>query len=468
MAGKHEKLAFRLRGVIEGFYGKPWTPGARLAMMDFLAGQQYNLYVYAPKHDPYHREKWREPYPESELAALAALAGRAAAGGVDFCFAVSPGLSLRYSDPGEVDRLLVKYRAMGDAGVRSFGLFFDDIPDELKNEDDVRAFGTLAAAQVHVANESYKRLVAEYGKVSFLICPTEYRGSGDSDYVRELGAGLTPPIEVFWTGRLVCSPAITAAEARELARVLRRPPLYWDNYPVNDGMMSSELHIGPYVGREAGLSRESAGIVLNPMNQPEASKIALRAAARFLRAPETYDAEAAWKEALAAVAGEEDEERREWLALFAAANNFSCLDRGQPRWLEEAVQGFRAKVEDGKALEGGVELAATLHKMLEAARYLAEELPDRALRREILPWVREFAAWQKVGEVAFAVMAQYWAMHSPDSGMSRGEAQRIFAERRAELKRVLQRTTGHRTKVCGDVPRSFAADVLIHTSHVHA
>ena len=32
-----------------------------------------NIYVYGPKDDPYHREKWREPYPESQRKKLAKL-----------------------------------------------------------------------------------------------------------------------------------------------------------------------------------------------------------------------------------------------------------------------------------------------------------------------------------------------------------------------------------------------------------
>lgn len=465
---RQSEPAFRIRGVIEGFYGKPWSAGARRSMMDFLAEQQYNLYVYAPKHDPYHRELWREPYPREELAGLRSLAARARAGGVEFCFAVSPGLSLRYADDAEIDRLVAKYQALGAGGVRSFGLFFDDISFELQYEEDIRTFTSLAAAQVRVSNAVYKRLAAEYGKISFLVCPTEYRGDGNSDYVRELGEGLEPEIQIFWTGRLVCSPTITVAEARGLAKVLRRPPLFWDNYPVNDGMMAGELHIGPYGGRDAGLAKESAGIVLNPMNQPEASKVALKAAAQFLLSPSTYDALAAWREALAYVAGEHDPEKQEWLTLFAQANNYSCLDHGQPEWLERAIASFRSKLEDGKAVEAGLELAATLNTMSEIARYLALDLPNRTLRREIRPWVKEFASWQGVGQAALAVLAQVAALYDPSSGVPRDVAVRELGERRAELKRAFQKTAGHRTKVCGDVLRSFAADVLILTSHVPA
>ena len=59
---------FPVRGVIEGFYGAPWTHAARLDAVAFLAERGMNAYVYAPKDDPRHRTRWREPYDEQEAA----------------------------------------------------------------------------------------------------------------------------------------------------------------------------------------------------------------------------------------------------------------------------------------------------------------------------------------------------------------------------------------------------------------
>ena len=56
-----------LRGVIEGFYGTPWQQEERLDILAFCRAEGFNAYLYAPKDDPYHREKWREPYPEDKL-----------------------------------------------------------------------------------------------------------------------------------------------------------------------------------------------------------------------------------------------------------------------------------------------------------------------------------------------------------------------------------------------------------------
>ena len=82
-------------------------------------------------------------------------------------------------------------------------------------------------------------------------------------------------------------------------RVAVMPPVsythLWDNYPVNDAGMKGELHMGPYTGRDQKLPEVCRGLFLNPMNQAEASKIALSAAASYLRNPEGYDPKAAWE-----------------------------------------------------------------------------------------------------------------------------------------------------------------------------
>lgn len=83
-----------LRGVIEGFYGTPWQQEERLDILAFCRAEGFNAYLYAPKDDPYHREKWREPYPEDKLRELGALVKAAKAQDVHFIFAVSPGLDV--------------------------------------------------------------------------------------------------------------------------------------------------------------------------------------------------------------------------------------------------------------------------------------------------------------------------------------------------------------------------------------
>ena len=59
------------RGTVEGFYGTPWSHEARLSQLDFYGKNKMNVYIYGPKDDPWHRDKWRVPYPEAEAKRIA-------------------------------------------------------------------------------------------------------------------------------------------------------------------------------------------------------------------------------------------------------------------------------------------------------------------------------------------------------------------------------------------------------------
>ena len=59
-----------LRGVVEGFYGTPWTHAQRLDMLAFMGRQGFNAYIYSPKDDQYARAAWRVPYPEAQRREL--------------------------------------------------------------------------------------------------------------------------------------------------------------------------------------------------------------------------------------------------------------------------------------------------------------------------------------------------------------------------------------------------------------
>ena len=102
---------FRHRGVIEGFYGTPWAHEDRLHVVSQLGAWGMNRYVYAPKDDPLHRSRWREPYPEEWLARFAELRACGARAGVEVGTAISPGLSIRYAAADERRELCEKLRA---------------------------------------------------------------------------------------------------------------------------------------------------------------------------------------------------------------------------------------------------------------------------------------------------------------------------------------------------------------------
>jgi hyaluronoglucosaminidase len=303
--------AMRHRGAIEGFYGSPWTQQERLDQLAFYGRFKLNTYIYAPKDDPYHRDRWREPYPAEQVAGLRSLIDRAAANQVRFTFAVSPGISICYSDPADLDALVAKLDAVYQLGVRAFSVALDDIVYTRWNCDgDHSRYGApspeaAARAQVELLNALQRGFIADHeGAQPLQMVPTEYRGTDDSPYRRVIREQLDPAVEVMWTGSMVVPPEVTVDEAAAAARVFGRQTLVWDNTPVNDyPPTEGRLILAPYARRQRGLSAEVTGIVLNPMNQAAASKVQLIGAADFGWNDAAYDPVRAHRAAATHLAG---------------------------------------------------------------------------------------------------------------------------------------------------------------------
>ena len=176
---------FAVRGMIEGFYGNPYTHEQRLELVDFLAAHGMNTFVYGPKDDPLVRARWRDPYDGGATCiAWRSSSNRCHARDVQLVYCVSPGLSIRYSDRDDMDALVAKLASVADLGVDAFGLLLDDIPLELQHAEDRVAFSDLAEAHVDVI----RTLASTLGPDRLLaVCPTVYWGRGDETYLARAG-----------------------------------------------------------------------------------------------------------------------------------------------------------------------------------------------------------------------------------------------------------------------------------------
>lgn len=303
--GSAQAVPIPLRGVVEGFYGTPWTFEDRVDILEFCRQSNLNSYVYAPKDDPYHRDKWRQPYPADKLDELQKLVAVAKENNVRFIFAVSPGLDLNYGGTkGEEDfrTLIKKLDAMYNIGVRDFAIFFDDLKD---NKGRHHESGEL---QAQFLNRVNKNLRERYKDVAPLIMvPTEYyfedmvKGDKVKPYTRDLAANLDPKIVVLYTGRGVVCDGITDDELAEVNKIFGREIGVWWNYPVNDysltegGNRNVKLALGAI---ENLPSAKMTAIFFNPMEQVQMSKISLATGAIYANNPAVYDAESAWDRVL--------------------------------------------------------------------------------------------------------------------------------------------------------------------------
>jgi hyaluronoglucosaminidase len=296
---------FLRRGVVEGFFGPPWSLAERRLLFDFGSQRGMNTYLYAPKDDPYHRLRWRDPYPEPEWRKLLRLIAAAQSKDIDFVYGFHPGEQLCFSERNPVHILLDKAERFYDAGVRTFAVLFDDIPSRLVYARDRRAFDvSLARAEGSWLAEIHARQSPSWRDVEWWICPSYYSedpllervfGRFESNFLEKLAQHLPANVACFWTGPAVVSGKITLEHARQIARRVRHPLLLWDNYPVNDLSMASELHIGPLLGRDRRLPEIVYGYLNNPMLQPNLSLVPLATCFDYAATPRSYDPEASWR-----------------------------------------------------------------------------------------------------------------------------------------------------------------------------
>lgn len=405
---------FPVRGVIEGFYGPPWLWAERQRLVSFLAAHGFTAYAYAPKNDPLHRDRWREPYLPEEWERFAELARQCTETGITFVFGISP-LGLRFQrrgarvvcDPDDLAALVAKIAAADAVGVRTFCLLVDDMPVRAADDGAGRDELGPASADVALVREVHRALAALGPDRRLWFVPQPYCGDTATPYLRQLGDEVPDDVEICWTGRDVCSADITLGHAREVQTVLRRPPLIWDNHPVNDGGMQHDPHLGPLRGRDARLPEATAGIVANLALQPEASRIALATVADYARAPASYDPERSWEAALVEVAGNPADAAA--VAALAGLARRTPLEPGRrDTSLTPAIADFWRRWDDGDRHAAVDDMDARLTDLAVHAGRLTGMLANAALMRDLRPWSR------KLSTLVAAVRLALDVLHSAD------------------------------------------------------
>jgi protein O-GlcNAcase/histone acetyltransferase len=84
----------------------------------------------------------------------------------------------------------------------------------------------------------------------------------------------------FLTGNKVISKSISVQSLEDIAKVLKRPPVIWDNIHAND-YDQKRLFLGPYEGRSTDIIPHLNGVLTNPNCEYEANFIALHTLAQW-------------------------------------------------------------------------------------------------------------------------------------------------------------------------------------------
>ena len=390
------------RGVVEGFYGTPWSHEVRLSLIDTYGRYKMNYYIYGPKDDPYHSSPyWREPYPTDEAQEIRELVEACNKNHVNFVWAIHPGQDIKWEE-SDIQNLLRKFESMYDLGVRAFAVHFDDISGA----------GTNPYYQTELMNILNDDFVKVKGDVApLIVCPTDYTRLWANPTERGslviYGNELDPSIDVFWTGDAVCSD-MTPSTMEWIASRIKRPALFWWNYPVTDYARHIMMQ-GPVYGLSPTLTaNETRGLVSNPMEHGEASKLALYSVADYTWNTEAYNPIDSWERGLETLAPEVKEAYR----LFAI---HSCDTETGYRRLESwetTTFGF-----EDYTTELSTELMAEL-KRIEVVPAQMEAMQNKALLEELRPWLVEFGKLGTRCRKALEMLDKY--MNNPEESKFEG------------------------------------------------
>jgi hyaluronoglucosaminidase len=398
-----------IRGAIEGFYGEPWSHEDRLRQLVFYGEHKMNSYIYAPKDDPYHRDKWRDPYPQEKIKEIEQLVNTSQKNHVDFTFAISPGNTITYSSDEDLQALIDKAQAMWDIGVRSFALYLDDIDPNLRSPQDRVMFGSdpnpPAAAQAYLLNRFNDQFIKTHeGAERLITVPTDYYQAGTTPYRERFAELVQSDIVVQWTGIGVVAPSITSEDADKIHGIFNHDLLIWDNYPVND-FDRNRLFLGPLIGRDADLSPEHGviGLTANPMNEAEASKISLFTVADYTWNPEAYDPNKSLEQSLQEFAGDASE----LLKFFVESSYSSSLNNSQEPYSEKLrplIEEFWVAYEAKNGQEAADALLQEFTKLKNTPDQLRERLDNPNFLEEIDPYLNKMELYGVAGEAAIKMV----------------------------------------------------------------
>ena len=376
---------FETRGYIEGFYGPTWEHSKRLSVMSLMARYGMNTYFYAPKDDAYHREKWRELYPEKDLADLKSLVDYAKENYFDFNWCIGPGLSYKYTSEEDFNLLISKIKSIYDIGVRGFGLLLDDIPWEFQYPEDAEKYDGIVDAHVDLINKAYEALKAIDSTIKLTVCPTQYSGDENGYYITKFGKGIPSDVSMFWTGEEICSRVLTVRESQELFRSTDHKPLFWDNYPVNDCEMFQEMHLGAIQGRDKELYKSCEGLISNVMEYAECSKIPLMTIADYLWNPVAYNPDASLENAHREMLGDDTE----LFSYFADHLGVSCLTRYSSAFMSNTLARLNFLVSTGEKEQALKEFSDYNGKMRECLALISDD--SKPIFAEMKKWVNKFS-----------------------------------------------------------------------------
>jgi len=404
----------KYRGVIEGYYGVPYSAEVTKDLFRFMARYKMNTYMYGAKSDEYHSRYWSDPYP-TEITEeqrrigfltqdmMREITDVAHATKVNFIWAIHPGRAFAKADSEEVlGKIMNKFESMHSLGVREFGVFVDDVgvPTEVEEME-------ICARNI---DELQKRIDARWNTpntpVAERVNPLHYVPQlycyswGTAQTVKDFFGSLSktdPKINIYITGYKVWSVPCNE-DIAHVKQYLGRNVSWWWNYPCNDEDFTKlfvmdmytnfrdESHIDNLETLENNLTGTNS-LIINPMQQGALSKIPLFSVADYTWNTSEFNNTKSWEASLPAVVGKERA-----AALRKAAPYLRYFDTDALRYLFER---YKLSIRRGKPSHEALlrELREVNAACVELKKMKdSDNESDRLFYGDVRPWLLKLEA----------------------------------------------------------------------------
>lgn len=295
--------SFKTRGIIEGFYGTPWTFDNHFDMVNYMLNHRLNTYLYAPKMDKYHRDNWFMMYPLEYINHFKEINDLFNKYSMTYYYCISPGHAVApldgfvYAHEEDFQRLFRKLDQLLSVGITHFGLLLDDIDYNLKGEN-LERFKRPGIAHSYICNRVYDYLKSVNSDIDLVMCPTEYHEIGDSVYRTDLRNELNKDIKIFYTGDNVCAELISKKCMDVTKKAFGHDLLIWENFPVTDFTYGVRTYIAPIDNRCVELPDFASGYLINPMKDYEMSKVGMSTCSDYAWNTSKYNSDISFINAL--------------------------------------------------------------------------------------------------------------------------------------------------------------------------
>ena len=399
------------RGLVEGYYGYPYSVAVKKDLMRFMMRMKMNTYMYGAKSDVYHSQKWEAPYPATLTPQqvknglltqdmIRDIAKTSQDTKVNFIWAIHPGNSF-VGDANVVNRIMNKYSRMYELGVRQFAVFVDDVGVPKSEADCKTNADHLTALQAAIDKKWNSASATPEARVRPLhFVPQVYTLSwvGEADRKRFYNALAKTPdkITIYITGWGVWTVP-NSNDLDVVRKELQRPAAWWWNYPCNDNadgqIYPSDMYYNffemPAVDNNAKMPKQlehGLGIVSNPMQEGEVAKTALFSVADYAWNNAAFDNMKSWNASFSRILSSPEQQQ-------AYKTIIPYLRWNDAEDMQQAIARFKSGKTD-KMKQLVERLLPAAETMLRLKDSSVEN--ERLLYNDLAPWLLKLHAMLRI------------------------------------------------------------------------